>query len=440
MLAACAGPGPPLRELYRPTPWSPAQPPLIVIPGAFGSRLDSTIRGNELWPASTSKLLFSQYTDLAIEIDRDSLEAKADGVVPNGILAQGVGRDFYRDLLRTLEEAGGYQRRQAGAADEPSARTYYVFSYDWRRSNLDAVRGLHSLIEQLRIDHDNPNLEVDIVAHSNGGMIARYYGRYGTASPTDDRLAATFEGARTIRRLITLGTPNLGTIQAALAHIRGEEIGLQRVNQEVVATWGSVPQLFPHPALTWLLDHRGNRVARDLFDLDTWRELQWSVFDPLVRTRAITQRGGGRAAHAYFETLQRYFAHTLDEGRAFVAALARETSDDDVAPYVFGADCSPTLARLVIEAEKGRFVARERPSDITAPIEGKDYAQLMFEPGDLVVTRDSLLGRCSTSSGAPCTITNPLRIEHSVFLCEAHQDLTRNPSFQNNLLYTLLHA
>ena len=64
-----------------------------------------------------------------------------------------------------------------------------------------------------------------------------------------------------------------------------------------------------------------------------------------------------------------------------------------------------------------------------------DYGRILSAPGDGVVTRNSLMGRYPTRrlEGVP-----PLEIAHSVFLCEAHQQLTGNASFQDNLLYTLL--
>jgi len=62
----------------------------------------------------------------------------------------------------------------------------------------------------------------------------------------------------------------------------------------------------------------------------------------------------------------------------------------------------------------------------------------MFEPGDTVVTRSSLLGRSSLDVAAPRVGIESLRVAHSVFLCEQHQQLTSNPSFQDNLLNALL--
>ena len=104
--------------------------------------------------------------------------------------------------------------------------------------------------------------------------------------------------------------------------------------------------------------------------------------------------------------------------------------------WVFGGDCAPTLARLVLERAGGRHFARERVADIAAPA-ARDYEQLMHEPGDTVVTRSSLLGRRTLDIAAPRAAEESLRIAHTVFLCENHQQLTGNASFQDNLLNAL---
>ena len=90
------------------------------------------------------------------------------------------------------------------------------------------------------------------------------------------------------------------------------------------------------------------------------------------------------------------------------------------------------------EQVDGHWVARERVADIAHPQTGVDYEALMFEPGDAVVTRSSLLGRRTLNVAAPREEIESLDVVHSVFLCEEHRALTGNATFQNNLLNTLL--
>jgi hypothetical protein len=210
-------------------------------------------------------------------------------------------------------------------------------------------------------------------------------------------------------------------------------MGLRYVPPEVAATSSGAMQLMPHPAEPWLASTRGRSLARDVFDVETWRELRWCVFDPHVRERTIERHGGGDPGRRHIAALERYFARHLARARRFQTALAEPAAASEPRPFVFGGDCDATLARLVVERQGDRVFAHERPDTLLAPREGVDYAALMFAPGDRVVTRSSLLGRSAVESGPP-----PLAIEHAVFLCEEHRRLTANRTFQNNLLHTLI--
>ena len=430
---------PPLGTLYRPARATLDQPPLVLIPGAFGSSLRDRRTGREIWPGSPAALLASDYRGLELDIDPVTLEPRADDVEAYDLFEAGLGRDFYGEVLRTLQRAGGYARCGPCQAPRPDRRNFYVYPYDFRLDNVQAARGLHALIEGIRADYGDPRLAVDVLAHSNGGLLARYYSRYGTADlPASGPFTPTGAGRAAIRRLLLVGTPNLGTMQPVLSYLRGEEVGLRRIPPEVIATCTGAAQLMPHPALPWLADARGRHVPLGLYDLDSWRALGWSVFDPRVVERTVGRHGGGAAGRRYVVMLREYVAKHLGRGRRFMEALSVPAPAAEPPLQVFGGDCELTLARLVVEADGDRLAGRERVADIAAPVAGVDYESLMFEPGDTVVTRSSLLGRRTLDVAAPRAEFESLGIAHSVFLCEKHQQLTGNPSYQDNLLHALL--
>jgi len=443
LASGCAGGGnrtPPLDELYGGSGGS-EQPPLILIPGAFGSRLVDSGSGREIWPRSSVNLLLSNYANLEVEIDPSTLEPRAGLVKPSAVFRQGLGRDFYGQILNTLEGPGGYHQRRPGEPIEAEQRNFYVYLYDWRLDNVAAAAGLDELIERVRADYGDPHLRVDILAHSNGGLLARYYARYGTADHLDgDAGVASYAGAAAIRRLLLVGTPNLGTMQPVLAQVRGEEMGLSRIPQEIVATTSGAPQLMPHPAIPWLVDRHGEVIDLDVFDLQTWRDLQWSIFAPEVRARTIERKGGGAAGRRYLGMLEAYLGKHLIRGRNFMLLMSQASAAQDVLPYVFGGDCEATVARLIVEQVGGRKRARERAEAVGGPQSDIDYQSLIHDPGDGVVTRSSLLGEYRQPLRAGFDHIPAMPVAHSVFLCERHQFLTGNPTFQNNLLHTLLNV
>ena len=298
-LAGCAAPErPPLGPIYRATRGNAGQPPLVVVPGAFGSSLRDRSTGREIWPGTNPHLLVSNYRDLELEIDPATLEPVTGDVEAYEVFREGLGRDFYGKVLDMLQDAGGYSRAEVGQSPASGRRNYYVYLYDWRLDNVAAARGLHEMIERIRRDYGDPRMPVDVLAHSNGGLLARYYARYGTADlPPDGEFVPTQAGAPAIRRLLIVGTPNLGTLQPVLANLRGEEMGLRRIPQEVVATCTGASQMMPHPAIPWIVDLEGRDLSLPLFDIETWRDSGWgspAPARPLPTASARTWARGGR--------------------------------------------------------------------------------------------------------------------------------------------------
>jgi hypothetical protein len=107
---------PDLERLYRQTQFV-EQPPVILIHGIMGARLSDSGSGEEAWPGGISRLAFSDYKELGLEIDATTLEPMNSRFYPSGLADEVAGRDFYGAILRTLEEAGRYRRANP---DEPA--------------------------------------------------------------------------------------------------------------------------------------------------------------------------------------------------------------------------------------------------------------------------------------------------------------------------------
>ncbi|GAB4199550.1 MAG: hypothetical protein Tsb002_35200 [Wenzhouxiangellaceae bacterium] len=429
---------PDLERLYATARSDVRQPPVILIPGIMGSRL-ANAEGEEQWIGHLLDAAFSRYEHLALPIDPQTLMPLADGLQVSGLTDEFAGRDFYQSILRVLESAGGYRPAQAGEPAVPGQRSYYVFTYDWRQDNVRSAQALSQFIEQIRRDHNDPELMVDIIAHSMGGLITRYYLRYGEQDVLDSNdFPLTYHGADKVRRVVLLGTPNLGSVNSLHAFIQGRKVGFRRIPTEVLATFPSLYQLFPHPLNDWIINDAGQSLERDLFDVRLWRRFQWSIFDPRVQQRMVGDLSDPTEADEHLRLYQDYFARQLERARRFVWSLTVKMERTPWKLVVYGGDCTLTPARVLVEEVEGASMLRLYPEQISQPRPGVDYDRLMMFPGDGAVTKASLLARESLDPFVPRHQYSFFPIDYPIFLCEQHDALTTNAFFQDNLLHFLL--
>lgn len=432
---------PDLHRLYMESMMVTDQPPVIFVHGVLGSRLKDTKSKEDIWPGAISRLFSHDYSDAAYEINPNTLEPKQSNAVSYDIFDGAAGQDFYGKIVHTLSEIGGYKLTKIGQKVNPKQKHYYVFLYDWRQDNVKSAIDLADVIEQIRIDYNNPNLKVDIVAHSMGGLITRYYIRYGRQDVIGDNdfdKKVTMYGAERIRRVILLGTPNLGSIRSLSLFITGLDIGVNQIGTETLASMPSLYQLFPHALNNWIVTSEGKPLDRDLYDVNIWKSFKWSIFDPKVRQRVLDKYEDKAKAEQHLETFERYFEKNLERARRFAWSLSIATPKPEPKLIVFGGGCTLTPARILVEEVDGESLIRMNPSDVTQPVAGVDYDALLLEPGDGSVTKASLLGRNVLDPSVQRHKYIHLPIEQSFFLCESHESLTGNLNFQDNLLNTLL--
>lgn len=437
MLAACGGTPtrPDLVRLYEYDAQRLSQPPVILIHGLMGSTLVERGSGKEFWPGGIGTMAFSNYRELA---RMKAAEQSGGGLMP-GDLFYGVGRvDYYKTLTDTLEKVGRFKRGQPGeSVGADDRRRYYVLLYDWRQENLASVVQLHALIEQIRIDYDDPELTVDILAHSNGGLIANYYLRYGPHDVLDQTPFTPWdEGSRHVRRLVLLGTPNLGAVTSLERLQQGFKIALRTVPVEVLATFATPFETLPHPDAQVVFSNDGQPIAFDFYDPHVWRSRQWSVFSPEVEARVVASAPDVASGGAQLAVLQAQFAHHLERAKRFQLSLSAPGRVKGVQVAAFGGDCTLTPARAVLDSDKDGERLVIRPDQVKNRVSGVDYDRLLLQPGDGLVTRDSQLGL--GLSGAARNQGGIFPIVRSFFLCEQHDQLSVNPYFQNNLLNFLL--
>ena len=240
------------------------QPPLIVIPGAFGSRLFDTRSGEEIWPrflgaAAVQPLHRARGRDRRVDPGPARRAWCFAGRIPPRDWG-GISTARFSTPWRRSDVTSGASRvsrsRRAGATTTSTCTTG-----DWTTSL--PVNGLHELIERIRHDYGDPRLQVDLLAHSNGGLLARYYARFGAVDHSMPRLRYRLRrGAGDPPSAHgRYAEPRQHAARAVTRPRRGNR--LEKDSAEVVATTSGAPQLMPHLALPWLIcaqwqgHHRG---------------------------------------------------------------------------------------------------------------------------------------------------------------------------------------
>lgn len=419
--------------------------PVIVIPGILGSELINAKTGQVIWPSAF------RTSNEGLPIN-PNLETNRDDLIPGRILetvrfAKILPEVYvYRGLLEALRRYAGYREAEW---DKPGADgdrdTFYVFAYDWRRDNVANARDLVQRIQRLKQRLQRPDLKFNIIAHSMGGLIARYAAMYGDADlpPDDVAIRPTWLGSAHISKIVMIGTPNEGSSDAFATLVEGYSIteGLRRrvpllnkLTAEDAARTPSVFQLMPHQQEAKFLDENLQPLDLDLYDVEVWKRYGWG---------ALTTAEFRRSYDGNIEDVDVYLANTLKRARRFHEALdAVENPDSPVVLLAIGGDCEETLSAPVIlrDQKRNRWITLIRPREYRTSkgvkMSKRQVTEAMYAPGDGRVTRASLLGENLTQTRD--RITGFTLSRYAVFGCDLHGQLPRNKTLQDNTLTAIV--
>jgi len=223
--------------------------PLIFIHGFKGSQLVDPA-GDTKWVTPFEALgLSSPSLSLPTQWDgdqqnRDTLTAKRvlSDVM---IVPKLVGEKVYGPWLKAAESFGV---------------PFYPFAYDWRRDNLESLAAFETFVD--RICNENKVTQVNIVAHSMGGLLT---------------MALLLKHPEKIRKVFFAGTPFHGGIGFLPDLHVGTATGLNRkiLAPEVLFTFPSVYSLFSDD----------KDAPLNFYDAKDWQKNELGVFSIPNRNR-----------------------------------------------------------------------------------------------------------------------------------------------------------
>ena len=301
---------------------------VVILPGITGSVLQKDRQ--DVWAFSGHAVydaIFHQkdYLDsLRIHgTDSGDLDDLGDGVRATGLMRNATlvpgliklfdGYDGIGQMIRDRFDVVG------NGCESSESSNLFEFPYDWRRDNRVTGRRLHGLIEerlaQWRKFTFNKNAKVILLAHSMGGLVARYY-------------LEVLEGWRDCLALVTFGTPYRGAVNSLNFLANGYKQKVIDLS-ECMRSFTSVYQLLPtYPVVSVGGAFRKVAECGDLVGIDRARAAAAAAFHAEIEAKVEEHRKdaayltSGYKILPFVGTRQPTLQSAVLEGTAILAGAA----------------------------------------------------------------------------------------------------------------------
>lgn len=412
---------------------------IIFVPGIMGVELRDSEDGRVVWGTFFQKDDDEHLLDIALPLAVDQAVSDVrDSIVPGGELLvvnlQLAGGELHargypgvlEGLLQALMDEGAHHHPRAiSKKDAMEGRDPIIgFGYDWRRDLASEAQRFHETVvaasEERRLRAGRSR--IDVIAHSMGTQLVRWYLRYGTSPvPADGSLPElTWAGVRYIERVLLVGAPNSGSAAALTRILEGshENPLITKYPPALVATFPAAFELMPRVddgLVVWA--DTGTPV--DLYDVEIWERLAWGPFAPEQDRTLSALVPEARSRDERLAVLRKHMRACLFHAQTFHRALDRLARPPDaLRMHTFVGDAHETNAVLEVDRRTGEI----------------DWAA--SEAGDGTVTRSSALGY---TRSAPEAV--PRVQAHSAhFYDSTHLPMVGDPDFLDDALYFLLEA
>ncbi len=417
--------------------------PLIIVHGFLGASLIDIKTNQNVWgsfhASEAMKISDEKLKGITHPIGKGKkLSELKDDIIANRLLEtvqiNVLGTSFeekaYKNMIDILEKAG-YVSDSRPIPSDKNFYSMFLFPYDWRRDLPENAVKLGEFIEEKRkymqIEYEknygikNYDVQFDIIAHSMGGLVSRYYLQYGKQDlPNDDTLPKiTWEGSKYIDRVVIVGTPNAGYLDTFLEMSRGTT--LPPYPPAALGTLPTYYQMLPPPnSRSFLYSDDPNGEEIDIFEYKIWEKYNWSIADQnqdKVLQKLLPDIKNKEERH---EIALDHLQKCLLRAKKFIEAMEVEASPpDDVKLYlVFGYGIK-TSQTVLINRKSGN-------------IEKVEYGT-----GDGKVLSVSALWDKNIIGQNSHFLKTPIDWAGIYVLRGAHMAITEQPAFADNIVFIL---
>ncbi len=419
--------------------------PVIIIPGLIGSELVNKNTDEKVW----FNLTRSKDDDLRLPVSPD-ISANRDNLVPRDILRKiqlirfTPEIEIYQKLLDSLE-ADGYAEGKFDAPPENGfADTFYVFPYDWRLDNVENAHILLQKLDELRTKLNKPDLKFNVVAHSMGGLIARYAEMYGKEDLTSRQPRPTWKGAAYFNNISLIAAPNGGALSALNSLLKGFSLFgggklnlpfVQNLTKYDLFTIPSIYQLLPHDGTVRAFDGNLKPIKIDVYDPATWEKYGWTAYTDEAFPKKVENTTPEQA--------KAYFRAVLLRAKLFQAALdARPLKKNPVPIYYLGSKCKPTIDGMIVYKDpkenvwKTEFESSSFTKSDGTKVSKEELEKILYSPGDGVVPENSLIASL-VGIGKYRNIKSRILGDDLTIVCSEHNRLAGDEIIGKSLLNVL---
>lgn len=416
--------------------------PVILVHGFFGSSLVDTQSGINLWgdfdiketvsisPFKMHKLAHPM--QLGIPLNKIQQSVKADKLLEE-VNIQFMGLPLkmpaYKDMVEILIK-GGFQPENYKLQANKSYNTLFNFAYDWRCDLQQNARKLHEFIHEKKkyiqkqyqkfYGLKNYNVQFDIIAHSMGGLITRYFLRYGDQDLPKDGSSPelTWEGTEHLDRAIIVGTPNSGYLDTFLELLQGSP--MQPYPPAVLGTLPSYYQMLPAPETESVIDKK-TREPIDIFDPEIWVKMKWGLANPKNDPVLKYIIPDAKTEKERREIAWDHLIKCLTRAKNFIHSLKVKTTKPD---------------DLSLELVCGNGIKTNRRAEVDPETGAVEVCQ--FASGDgKVLTTSALCDERAEANNEAHFMTSPINWTNIMLLRAAHMGITKAQGFEDNLLFLL---